>query len=130
MTRADLLLAVAGLTAGIAGVGWLAPLMFDQLVLFGDQEQTAAAAASRSVMVGPLGLIVLGAVLNAISGRSRDSWAAVVALAPIISVGLAFAAPERAWQLFTYLATAPMSIGAHLAVVRPIALRGSSLLPV
>ena len=32
---------------GIAAVLWLAPLMGDQLIFFGDREQTRQAAASR-----------------------------------------------------------------------------------
>ncbi|HET9416100.1 MAG TPA: hypothetical protein VFP30_01030 [Candidatus Limnocylindria bacterium] len=127
MTRAPLLLAVAGLAAATVGVGWLAPLMLDQLVLFGSREQTEVAAASRSLMLWPLGLLALGAILGGVSGRWRNTWVSAVALAPIVAVFLAFAAPDRAWQLLAFLITAPSSIGAHLAAVRPIFLRRSSV---
>jgi hypothetical protein len=114
--RAELVTAAAAIMA-LVGVAWLAPLMLDQFVLFGDQDQTAGAIASRGMMIWPSLLIVGAAALIGRAGHVRE--AAVVA-APILAVILAHAAPESAWQLLAYAVAAPISGGAVLAMLAPI----------
>ncbi|HSK92991.1 MAG TPA: hypothetical protein VLA76_02905 [Candidatus Angelobacter sp.] len=110
-------IAAAGAIVGIGGVAWLAPLMLDQFVLFGDQEQTSVAQASRNLMVWPTLLIVAGAAALAAAGRGRS---AAIAVSPLIAVGFAIAMPQMVWQLLAYGVTAPISIGGMLAAVVPM----------
>ena len=102
---------------GIASVIWLAPLMGDQLVFFGDQEQTRQAADSRQAMLPAAALLLLaGAGLRS---RHRPLHALLAALPALVAVPLSLAAPDAAYGLLAYLIAAPISLGALLSAAAP-----------
>jgi hypothetical protein len=103
---------------GVAVLIWLAPLMFDQLVFFADQEQTRRAAVSRQAMLPAAALLIAAAAALAV--RQRPWHALVVALPALVAVPLALLAPGAAYQLLAYGITAPMSLGALLSAVLPL----------
>lgn len=103
---------------GVAGLLWLGPLMFDQLVFFGDQDQTLQAAASRQAMVPAAAMLLVAAA--ALVVRQRPWHALVVALPAIVAVPLALLEPSAAYQLLAYGITAPSSLGALLSAVFPL----------
>jgi hypothetical protein len=105
-----------GAVVGVAGVAWLAPLMFDQLTFFGDREQVAAAAAARAVMPIPAAIVVVGALLVGL----RRPIQGIIAVTPLVAVWLALAMPEALYQLLTYGAAAPLAIGSFLAAAMPL----------
>ena len=109
-------MALVALAGGI-GVIWLAPLMFDQLVFFADQEQTRVAAASRQAMLPPTGLVVLGAIGLGI--RVTPAHGLLAALPAVTAVPLALLLPDAAYQLLAYAITAPISLGALLSAAAP-----------
>jgi hypothetical protein len=104
--RRDVLVWV-GAALVLVGITWLAPLMFDQLTFFGDQEQEVDAEAARSLMGWPALLLAAGAGSIAMSGRMLH--AAVAALTP-----------DALYQLLAYGITAPIVIGALLAAITPL----------
>ena len=105
-----------GAVVGVAGVAWLAPLMFEQLTFFGDREQEAAAAAARAIMPGPAALVVAGAVLVGL----RRPIQGLVAIMPLVAIWLALAMPDALYQLLAYGAVAPLAIGSFLAAAVPL----------
>ena len=114
--------AVDPVTLGAAGIGvvavlWLAPLMGDQLVFFGDQEQTRQAAASRQAML-PAAALLLVAGAGLLS-RHRRLHALLAALPALVSVPLSLAAPAAAYGLLAYAIVAPISLGALLSAAAP-----------
>jgi hypothetical protein len=110
------LLAAAAL--GVAGVLWLGPLMFDQLVFFADQDQTLRARASRQAMIPATAVLLVAAAGVAV--RQHPWHALVVALPAIVAVPLAVLVPSAAYQLLAYGITAPMSLGALLWTALPV----------
>ena len=114
--RFDLVTVLLALAGGI-GVIWLAPLMVDQLVLFGDQEQTRIAAASRGVMLLPTALVIIGAIGT--GSRVTGMHGVLAALPAMVAVPLALLLPERLLQLLAYAVTAPISLGALLSAAAP-----------
>ena len=109
---------VGAAALGVAGVLWLGPLVFDQLVFFGDQDQTVRAQDSRRAMV-PAAAMLLVAVA-ALVVRERPWHALVVALPAIVAVPIALLVPSAGYQLLAYGITAPMSLGALLAAALPL----------
>ena len=110
-------LAITLSAIGIAGLAWLAPLMFDQLVFFGDQEQTALAAASRTLMLPAAALLVVASAGIRVRGLSVHALLAI--LPAFVAVPLALLAPGPAYQLLAYAITAPLSLGALLSAAIP-----------
>lgn len=110
-------LAIALSAIGIAGLAWLAPLMFDQLVFFGDQEQTAQAAAARTLMLPAAALLVVASAGIRLRGLSVHALLAI--LPALVAVPLALVAPGPAYQLLAYAVTAPLSLGALLSAAVP-----------
>src|SRR5688500_18662345 len=102
---------------GIVGVVWLAPLMSDQLVFFGDREQTRQAAASRQAML-PAAALLLVAAAGLLSQRLR-LHAPLAALPAIVAVPLQSVAPDDAYGLLAYVMTAPIALGALLSAAAP-----------
>jgi hypothetical protein len=113
---------------GIAAVLLLAPLMGDQLVFFGDQEQTRQAAASRQATV-PAAAVLLVAAAGLLSQR-RHLRALLAAVPAFVAVPLQFVAPDDAYGLLAYVIAAPISLGALLsaAVAPPRSVRVPTLL--
>ena len=107
-----------GSILGAVGLIWLAPLMFDQLVFFGDQDQTRQAAASREAMFPAAALLFVAA--GVLTVRQHPWHALVVALPALVAVPLALLAPGAAYQLLAYGITAPMSLGALLSATVPL----------
>jgi hypothetical protein len=95
----------------------LGPLIFDQLVFFGDQEQTARAVRARALMPIPAAMLLVGAT---IVGRRRGLVIGIAVASPLASVGLALAMPEAAYQLLAYGLTLPIAVGATAAGVLPL----------
>jgi hypothetical protein len=102
----------------VAGLIWLAPLMFDQLVFFSDQDQTLRAQASRQAMILAAAILLVAA--TALTVRQHPWHALVVALPALVAVPLAFLAPGAGYQLLAYGITAPTSLGALLSAVLPL----------
>ena len=102
---------------GIVGVVWLAPLMSDQLVFFGDREQTRQADASRQAML-PAAALLLVAAAGLLSQRLR-LHAPLAALPAIVAVPLQSVAPDDAYGLLAYVIAAPVTLGALLSVAAP-----------
>jgi len=102
----------------VAALIWLAPLMFDQLVFFADQDQTLQARASREAMIPAAALLLVAAA--ALTVRQRPWHALVVALPALVAVPLAFLAPGAAYQLLAYGITAPIALGTLLSAVLPL----------
>jgi hypothetical protein len=102
---------------GIVGVVWLAPLMSDQLVFFGDQEQDRQAAASRQAMVPAAALLLVAAA--GLLARRRPLHAVLVALPALVAVPLALLTPANAYQLVAYAVVGPISLGASLSAAIP-----------
>jgi hypothetical protein len=113
----DAAIAIASIL-GAVGLIWLAPLMFDQLVFFGDQDQTRQAAASREAMLPASALLLVAAAVLTV--RQHPWHALVVALPALVAVPLALLAPGAAYQLLAYGITAPMSLGALLSATVPL----------
>ena len=111
-------LAIVASAIGIAGLTWLAPLMFDQLVFFGDREQTRQAAASRALMLPAAAILLVGSA--GIFVRRMPQHALLAALPGLVAVPLALLAPSTAFQLLAYGVTAPMSLGALLSAAVPL----------
>jgi hypothetical protein len=113
MFDAKLIAAALAITIGII---WLAPLMLDQLVLFGDRQQLERAAAARTLMPAPAVVLMAGAVAIGL----RGAWLhAAVAATPLVAVGLALALPDSALAIVAYAITAPAALGAVLGVTLP-----------
>jgi hypothetical protein len=108
----------AAAALGVAGVLWLGPLMFDQLVFFGDQDQTLRARASRGAMVPAAAMVLVAAA--GLMVRQHPWHALLVALPAIVAVPLALLVPSAAYQLLAYGMTAPMSLGALLSAALPL----------
>ncbi len=102
---------------GIVGVVWLAPLMSDQLVFFGDREQTRQAEASRQAMLPAAALLLVAAA--GLLTRHRPLHALLVALPALVAVPLSLAAPDEAYGLMAYVIAAPISLGALLSAAAP-----------
>jgi len=103
---------------GAVGLIWLAPLMFDQLVFFGDQEQTRQAEASRGAMLPAAGLVIVAATGLVVRGRQ---WHALLTALPVlVAVPFAFVMPGAAYQLLAYGILAPGALGAMLSAVFPL----------
>ena len=103
---------------GAVGLVWLAPLMLDQLVFFGDQEQTRQAEASREAMLPAAGLVAAAAAGLVIRGRR---WHALLVAVPVlVAVPLALAMPDAAYQLLAYGILAPAGLGALLSAAFPL----------
>jgi hypothetical protein len=113
---ADLVTLGAAVT-GIAAVLWLAPLMGDQLVFFGDQEQTRQAAASRQAMLPAAALLLVAA--GGLLSRRRQLRALLAAVPAFVAVPLQLAAPDAAFGLLAYAIAAPISLGALLSAAAP-----------
>jgi hypothetical protein len=103
-------LAIVISVMGIAGLVWLGPLMFDQLVFFADREQTRQAAASRTFMLPAAALLVVASA--GIGVRGLPLHALLASLPALVAVPLALLAPGPAYQLLAYVITAPVSLGA------------------
>jgi len=103
---------------GFAGVIWLAPLMFDQLVFFGDQEQNRQAAVARETMLPAAAIILAGSAVRIV--RQRPWHALFAALPALIAVPLALLAPGAAYQLLAYGISAPFALGALLSAAIPL----------
>ena len=103
--------------AGVVAVIWLGPLMGDQLVFFGDQEQTRQATASREAMI-PAAVLLLVAAAGLLS-RQRSLHALLAALPAIVAVPLSLVAPDAAYGLLAYAIVAPISLGALLSAAAP-----------
>ncbi len=115
--RADPIVIVASVL-GLVGVIWLAPLMFDQLVFFGDQEQNRQAAVARGLML-PAAAIILA--VSAVLVIRRRPWHALLAALPaLVAIPLALLAPGAAFQLLAYGIGAPFSLGALLSAAIPL----------
>ena len=110
-------LAWTGLGLALAGIVWLAPLMLDQLVFFGDREQLSEAESARALMAVPAVLIAGCAVL--LGRRVGPLVGGAVAL-PLVAVALAWIIPEALYQLLVYGITAPIAFGAVLAGCLPL----------
>ena len=110
-------LAITLSATGIAGLAWLTPLMFDQLVFFADQEQTRQAAASRTLMLPAAALLF--AASAGIGVRGLRVHALLASLPAFVAVPLALLAPGPAYQLLAYVITAPLSLGAMLSAAVP-----------
>ena len=102
---------------GIVAVVWLAPLMGDQLVFFGDREQTGQAEASRQAML-PAGALLLVAAAGLLA-RRRPLHALLVALPALVAVPLALLTPANAYQLLAFAVVGPISLGASLSAAIP-----------
>ena len=102
---------------GIVGVVWLAPLMSDQLVFFGDQEQTRQAAASRQAMLPAAALLLVASA--GLLARRRPLHAFLVALPTLVAVPLALLTPANAYQLLAFAVVGPISLGASLSAALP-----------
>lgn len=112
---------VAAATVGIGAVIWLAPLMAEQIIFFGDREQTRVAEASRWTMLPVAGVLVgCAAVLGRQVGPRHGVLAALPAL---IAVPLAWIAPGPAYQVLAYGATAPWALGVLLVAAVPRLMR-------
>lgn len=101
----------------VAGLAWLAPLMLDQLVLFGDRDQVARAAASRPVMVWPALMVAAGASCLVAARRPMQGAAAAL---PLVGVLLAWTVPETGGQLVVYGLTVPVALGGVLGAAIPL----------
>ena len=102
---------------GIIAIVWLAPLMGDQLVFFGDREQTRQAETSRQAMLPAAALLLVAAIGMLI--RRRNLHALLAALPALVAVPLSLAAPDDAYGLLAYVITAPISLGALLSAAAP-----------
>jgi hypothetical protein len=102
---------------GIAAVLWLAPLMGDQLVFFGDREQTRQAEASRQAMLPAAALLLVAA--GGLLSRRRHLRALLAAVPAFVAVPLQLAAPDAAYGLLAYVIAAPISLGALLSAAAP-----------
>ena len=110
-------LIIGGAIIGIVGVVWLAPLMSDQLVFFGDQEQTRQAAASQQAMV-PAAALLLVAAAGSLA-RRRPLHALLVALPALVAVPPVLLTPANAYQLLAFAVVGPISLGASLSAASP-----------
>ena len=110
--------AVMASVLGLAGVFWLAPLMFDQLVFFGDQEQSRQAAHARGAMLPAAALILAASAVFVV--RHQPWHAAFTVLPALVAVPLAFLAPGAAYQLLAYGISTPFAIGALLSAAVPV----------
>ena len=106
-------LTLAGLAMAAAGIVWLAPLILDQLVFFGDRVQAADAAAARAVMPWPSLLLGVGAGLIGVRGHGVH---ATLAGLPLLAVLLAWATPDAGYQMLAFALSAPVALVALVAV--------------
>ncbi|MGH2385503.1 MAG: hypothetical protein ACRDGB_10720 [Candidatus Limnocylindria bacterium] len=113
----DLVAAVASVL-GFAGVSWLAPLMFDQVVFFGDQEQNRQAAAAREAMLPAAALLLVASGILVV--RWRPWHALFTALPALVAVPLALLVPGAAYQLLAYGISAPFALGALVSAAVPL----------
>ena len=102
---------------GIVAVVWLAPLMNDQLVFFGDQEQNRQAAASRQAMLPAAALLLVAA--GGLLIQRRPLHALLAALPALVAVPLALVTPDNLYQLLAYAIVGPISLGALLSAAIP-----------
>lgn len=102
---------------GIVAVVWLAPLMSDQLVFFGDREQTRQAEASRQAMLPAAALLLVAA--TGLLARRRPLHAFLVALPALVAVPLGLLTPANAYQLLAFAVVGPISLGASLSAAIP-----------
>lgn len=121
--RIDILTPVAAVAVVVA-VFWLGPLMLDQLVLFGDRQQTESAAAARTLMPIPAMILAAGSLGIGMRGLIPHAFVAAI---PLAAVALALAAPDTAFSIAAYGFSAPPAIGAALAAVLPIRGRAAGL---
>jgi hypothetical protein len=112
------LVAVAAAVLGGAALVWMAPLMVDQFVLFADREQSRQAAESRQAMAPAAAMLLVAAV--AVLARGRPWHALFAALPALVAVPLAWLLPDALYQLLAYAISAPISLGALLAIVAPL----------
>ena len=98
---------------GIVAVVWLAPLMSDQLVFFGDREQARQAEASRQAMLPAAALLLVAAA--GLLASDVTLHALLAALPAIVAVPLQLVAPDDAYGLLAYVITAPIALGALLS---------------
>jgi len=115
--RLDPVVAAASVL-GLGGIIWLAPLMFDQLVFFGDQEQTRQAAAAREAMLPAAALLLVASAILVV--RKRPWHALFGALPALVAVPLALLEPGAAYQLLAYGIVAPFALGALLSAAVPL----------
>lgn len=115
--RAVDLVTLGAAVTGIATVLWLAPLMGDQLVFFGDRDQTRQAEASRQAMVPAAALLLVAAA--GLLSRRRHLHALLASLPALVAVPLSLAAPDEVYGLLAYVITAPISLGALLSAAVP-----------
>jgi len=108
---------VGAAVIGIVAVVWLAPLMSDQLVFFGDRDQTRQAEASRQAMLPAAALLLVAAA--GLLARRRPLHALLAALPAIVAVPLSLAVPDDAYGLLAYVITAPIALGALLSAAAP-----------
>lgn len=108
---------IGGALAAVVGIAWLAPLVMEQLVFFGDRDQLAAAEVARESM--PLALVPVVAGALAIAVRRGGSLPWLVAAPPAVVVLLAWATPGTAFSILGYLAGAPFALGAAIAGAVP-----------
>lgn len=109
-------LIIGAAAIGIVAVVWLAPLMSDQLVLFGDDDQTRQAAASREAMLPAAALLLLAAGLLT---QRLPLHALLAALPALVAVPLALLTPDGLYQLLAYAAVGPIALGALLSAAIP-----------
>ena len=102
---------------GIVAVVWLAPLMSDQLVFFGDREQTRQAEASRQAMLPAAALLLVAAA--GLLARRHHLHALLAGLPALVAVPLQWAAPDDAYGLLAYVITGPIALGALLSAAAP-----------
>ena len=102
---------------GIAAVLWLGPLMANQLVFFGDQDQTRQAAASRQAMLPVAALLIVAAA--GLLARRRPLHAFLAAVPALVAVPLSLAAPDEVYGLVGYVIAGPISLGALLSAASP-----------
>jgi hypothetical protein len=115
--RIDFMAVSAAVLGGVALI-WMAPLMVDQFVLFGDREQSRQAADSRQAMAPAAAMLLAGAL--AVLARGHPWHALFAALPALVAVPLAWLVPEALYQLLAYAISAPAAMGALLASAFPL----------
>jgi hypothetical protein len=111
---------LAATCAGLVGLGWLVPLMFDQMTFFGDEDQVRGARRSMVLMIPAAGLILLSA--SGVWHRVGPWHGLLVVLPAVVSVPLAWTLPEALFQLLSFGLTAPLALGALLSSAFPLPL--------